>query len=141
MPDATRLSPARPAASARDTTWWVLRGATAAGLALSAVVHLVLFGQGWSDLHVVGPLFLVNGVAGAVGAVAVVVWRHWLPLVAALAFGVLTLAAYYVSYRWGLFGVQDTVVGTSQVLAEVAEWVVVVASVVALVRERRRPGA
>jgi hypothetical protein len=120
----------------------LLRGLVAVGLAGSAAVHLVLYGQGWSDLHVVGPLFLVNGIAGIVGAVAVLVWWHWLPLVAALAFGVLTLAAYYVSIFWGLYGVNETWSGTSQVLAEVAEWLVVLAGAVALVRERRRtPGS
>lgn len=142
VPDDPTTAPSAPASASRaerrDAAYWSLRGLTAAGLLVSALVHLVLYGQGWSDLRGIGPLFLLNGVAGVVGAVAVLVWRHWVPLVAALAFGAATLAAYYVSYVWGLFDVQDTVVGTSQVLAAVAEWVVVVASVVALVRERRR---
>jgi hypothetical protein len=137
VPDALPI-PARPQPSARDVTYWTLRGLVAVGLAGSAAVHLVLYGQGWSDLRGVGPLFLVNGITGIVGAVAVLVWRHWLPLVAALAFGVVTLAAYYVSIGWGLYDVHETWSGTSQVLAEITEWVAVLASVGALVRERRR---
>lgn len=117
----------------------MLRAVTAAGLLLSADIHLVLYVEGYQVIDVVGPLFLLNAVAGFVLGVAVLVWRHWLPLLAALGFGVATLAAFYLSTTVGFFGVNETIGGTQQVLAAVSEWVVVVGALAALLVERRRP--
>ena len=105
---------------------WVLRGLTAAGLLLSADVHLVLYLEGYRDIVVVGPLFLLNAVSGIALGLLVLTWRHWLPLLGAIGFGALTLAAFYVSTTVGFFGVRETVGGTQQVLAAASEWVVVV---------------
>jgi len=131
-------TPGPPAPGPRARGAWLLRGLTAAGLLLSADVHLVLFVEGYADIDVVGPLFLLNAVAGLVLGLLVLVWRHWLPLLGAVGFGALTLAAFYLSTTVGFFGVNETVGGTQQVLAAVAEWVVVVAGTLALVVERRR---
>ncbi len=138
---ATPGPPGPPPRTGRALGAWVLRGLTAAGLLLSADVHLVLYVQGYADIVVVGPLFLLNAVSGALLGVLVLTWRHWLPLLAAVAFGALTLAAFYVSTTVGFFGVRETLGGTQQVLAAVAEWVVVVAGTLALVVERRRSRA
>ena len=59
-------------------------------LMLSAVVHLDLWAGGMKTLDVVGPAFLLNGVGGLVLGVLVLVWRHWLPLLGAVGFGVAT---------------------------------------------------
>ena len=133
--------PVPPARQGRALGAWVLRGLTAAGLLLSADVHLVLFLEGYRDIDVVGALFALNAVAGLVLALLVLVWRHWLPLLGAVGFGVLTLVAFYLSTTVGFFGVNETVGGTQQVLAAVAEWVAVVAGTLALVVERRRSRA
>ncbi len=125
----------RPTAAA-----WVLRGLTAAGLLLSADIHLVLYVEGYADIEVVGPLFLLNAVAGLALGIAVLVWRHWLSLLGAFGFGVLTLGAFYLSTSVGFFGVNETVGGTQQVLAAASEWVTVVGAVAAAVVEyRQRP--
>ena len=133
--------PTPPVREGRALGAWVLRGLTAAGLLLSADVHLVLFVEGYRDIDVVGPLFALNAVAGLVLGLLVLVWRHWLPLLGAVGFGALTLAAFYLSTTVGFFGVNETVGGTQQVLAAVSEWVVVVAGTLALVVERRRSRA
>lgn len=133
--------PVPPARQGRALGAWVLRGLTAAGLLLSADVHLVLFLEGYRDIDVVGALFALNAAAGLVLALLVLVWRHWLPLLGAVGFGVLTLVAFYLSTTVGFFGVNETVGGTQQVLAAVAEWVAVVAGTLALVVERRRSRA
>jgi hypothetical protein len=133
--------PGPPPRSARAQGAWVLRGLTAAGLLLSADVHLVLYLGGYEDIVVVGPLFLLNAVSGLALGLLVLMWRHWLPLLGAIGFGALTLAAFYVSTTVGFFGVRETVGGTQQVLAAAAEWVVVVAGALALVVERRRSRA
>lgn len=130
--------PGPPSAGPRARGAWVLRGLTAAGLLLSADIHLVLYVEGYADIDVVGPLFVLNAVAGFVLGILVLVWRHWLPLLGAVGFGALTLAAFYLSATVGFFGVEETVRGTQQVLAAVAEWVVVVAGTLALVVEGRR---
>ncbi len=118
---------------------WILRGVTAAGVLLSADIHLYLYvAMGYEDIEVVGPLFLVNAIAGFVLGLAVLVWRHWLPVLGCIGFGVATLAAFYLSTTVGFFSVNETVRGTQQVLAAVCEWVAVIAGVLVLLVERRR---
>ena len=142
-----------PAGAGHRERWsGTLRGLTAAGVLLSAVVHLELWAVGMGSVPVIGPAFLLNAVGGLVIAVAVLVWRHWLPLLAAVGFGVATLVAFVVSVTVGLFGVQEAATGTSQTLAAVAEVACVVFALAVLVVEghgrrlsparpgRRRPG-
>jgi hypothetical protein len=135
---ATGGPPTPPPREGRALGAWVLRGLTAAGLLLSADIHLVLFVEGYRDIEVVGALFALNAVAGLVLGLLVLVWRHWLPLLGAIGFGALTLVAFYLSTTVGFFGVNETVGGTQQVLAAVSEWVAVVGGTLALVVERRR---
>ena len=132
-------STAPPEAGARRPVLaTTLRAFTAAGVLLSADIHLVLYVEGYDQIDVVGPMFLLNAVAGFVIGVLVLVWRHWLPLLAALGFGAATLGAFYLSTTVGFFGVEETLGGTQQVLAAVSEWVAVVGAAAALVVERRR---
>lgn len=86
---------------------WLLRAVVAAGLLGSAWVHYVVWQDWASETEVVGPLFLVNVVAGVVIAIAVLVWHHWLPVLAAIGFGVATLGAYVLSLTTGFFGVTE----------------------------------
>ncbi|MBD8079175.1 hypothetical protein IF651_08940 [Cellulosimicrobium arenosum] len=116
---------------------WVLRALAAAGVLLSADIHLVLWSEGYRDIEVVGPAFLLNAVAGLVLGVLLVAWRHWLPLVGTMGFAVLTLVAFYLSITVGFFGVHETVAGTQEVLAAVGEWVALLAAAAALVVEHR----
>lgn len=115
----------------------VLRALAAAGVLLSADIHLVLFVEGYRTIPVVGPLFLLNAVAGFAIALAVLLWRHWLPLLLAVGFSAATLAAFYLSTTVGFFGVNETLAGTQQVLAAVAEWVGLLTAAGALAIERR----
>lgn len=116
----------------------VLRALTAAGVLMSADIHLVLFFEGYDTIPVIGPLFLLNAVAGLAIALALLLWRHWLPLLGAIGFGAATLLSFYLSTTVGLFGVNETLGGTQQVLAAVSEWVALVCGAAALVIERRR---
>ncbi|MCK9795508.1 hypothetical protein M1843_17325 [Isoptericola sp. 4D.3] len=112
---------------------WRLVAAAAA--LVSAVVHVVLYVDGYDTIAVVGPLFLLNAVAGVVLAVLLAVWRHWLPLVGGIGFGGLTLLAFVLSTTVGFYGINETFAGTTQLLAAASEVVVVVASTAALLRE------
>ncbi|WP_414937641.1 hypothetical protein [Amycolatopsis sp. cmx-11-51] len=86
---------------------WLSRAVVAAGLLGSAWVHYVVWQDWAAETDVVGPLFLVNVVAGVVIAVAVLVWHHWLSVFAAIGFGLATLGAYVLSLTTGFFGVSE----------------------------------
>jgi hypothetical protein len=86
---------------------WLLRAVVAASLLGSAWVHYVVWQDWASETEVVGPLFLVNVVAGVVIALAVLLWHHWLPVLAAIGFGLATLGAYVLSLTTGFFGVTE----------------------------------
>ncbi len=101
----------------------VLRGLTSAGVLLSAVVHLDLYAGGFSTVAVIGPLFLLNAIAGLILGIAVLVWRHWVPAFLAAGFAAVTVIAYWYSVLFGLFGVREVMGGWSVILAEVAEYV------------------
>src|ERR1700712_1973254 len=136
MNDVTTV--ARPQTAPPANLSMLGRGLAAAGVLLSADVHLVLYFDGFSDIKVVGPAFLLNAIGGIIIGVALLLWRHWLPLLAAIAFGVSTLVAFYISATVGLFGVHETFGGNQVVLAEIAEWVAIIGASVALVADRRK---
>ena len=83
---------------------WVLRGVVALALLGAAWVHFDLWLGGYRQIAIIGPLFLLNVVAGALIAAGVVLWRHWLPALLAVGFGAATLAAFLISVTVGLFG-------------------------------------
>jgi hypothetical protein len=121
---------------------WVLRVLVILGLLGSAWVHYDLYAnEGFSDIPKVGPLFLVNVVAGVAIAVAVAVWHHWLPALAAVGFGAATLAAYLISLTpGGLLGVHEQFVTSAEVWGVVTEAGCVVFGL-ALIAVRSRSGA
>lgn len=120
--------------SSRSAT--ALAAITALGVLVNADVHLYLWATGYRALAVVGPLFLLNVIAGAVLAVAVLAWRHWLTAFLAAGFSVATLGAFLISVTVGLFGVDETLAGGPQALAGVAEIVSIVTGLVLVVRDR-----
>ncbi|NUU19288.1 hypothetical protein HP550_18720 [Cellulomonas humilata] len=116
----------------------VLRVLTAVCVAVSAVVHLYLWQDGMKSVDVVGPAFLLNGVGGLVIAVLVIVWRHWIPLLGAVGFGVATLTAFVISTTpSGFFGVHERWVGLPVWLSAISEIGAIVLGGAALVVERR----
>jgi hypothetical protein len=84
-----------------------------AGLLVAmAVIHLVLWFDGYREITLIGPAFLANATGGAILALAVLaVSRRRLPVVAAVAalFLAGTLAALLLSATVGLFGFLDTI--------------------------------
>jgi hypothetical protein len=86
--------------------WTVLAlaGIGGAFLVWSAVIHLELWDDGYRDISVIGPLFLVQGIASIILGVAIVALR-WLALLAAGAVaGVATAVGLLLSVYVGLFG-------------------------------------
>jgi hypothetical protein len=128
----------------RDFAIDISRGLAAAGVLLSAVVHLDLWDQGFGTIPAIGPAFLLTVIAGLVIGVAVLVWRNWLPALVAAGFGAGTVVAFWISVLYGLFGFQEAApTAAPEVLAEVAEYAAVVfglAAAVLLWQARRAHG-
>jgi len=101
----------RPGAlESRIARWTVLVLAGIGGVFLvwSGVIHLKLWSDGYKDISVIGPLFLVQGIASIVLGVAVVALR-WLALLAAGAVvGVATAVGLLLSAYVGLFGYTES---------------------------------
>ncbi len=112
-----------------------MRVLAAAGVLVSAAIHLKLWFDVFRHTDVVGPAFMVNAVGGAVIAILLVTWRHWIPLVLAVGFGVATLGAFTIATTVGLFGVHEHWTGWEVWTAAVSEIVVIAAAGTALLRE------
>lgn len=111
---------------------------TAGAVLVSAWVHWSLWRQGFRDFHVVGPAFLLNAVAGLVIGVALVAWRHWVPPLLAIGFGLSTLGAFVVSATVGLYGIHEVWTGSWVLTAAVSEAVAVAGGALVLLLDRRR---
>jgi hypothetical protein len=109
-----------------------LRFLTALAVLVSAYVHLKLWLDGFRHLDKIGPAFMTNAIAGVVIAILLVAWRHWLPPLLAVGFGLSTLGAFLISATWGLFGLHEHWVGWAVWTAAGAEVVAIVTGVVVL---------
>jgi hypothetical protein len=107
----------------------------AAGVLVSAAVHLYLWFHVFRHAHVVGPAFMVNAVGGLVIAVLLVTWPHWIPLVLAVGFGVATLTAFVIAATAGLYGVHEHWTGWEVWTAAAAEVVAILAAGTLLLHE------
>ena len=116
----------------------LLRVLTAIAVLVSGILHFDLWLDGFRDLSVIGPLFMLNAVAGVVIAVLVVVWRHWIPLFLAVGFGASTLGAFIISTTFGLFGINESWTGGPVWIAAISEAAAVVFGGLALLAENRR---
>ncbi len=114
---------------------WPLRLAGAGLLAAAAAVHLDLYLTGYRTIHVIGPLFLLQVIAGFAVALAVLLTplaarSSQLPAAAAAAaaacFAVATLGGYLLSLWVGLFGFREvrTTAGIVAGLLEIAAFAV-----------------
>lgn len=113
----------------------VLRILTAVAVLVSAAVHFDLW-PAVRDNNVIGPAFLLNGIGGVVIALLVLFWKHWVPPLLAIGFGLSTIGAFVLSATAGMYGVHEHWTGFSVWAAFVAEVVAVVAGSLVLLRER-----
>jgi hypothetical protein len=108
---AARILARGPAGLKSPTARWTVNVLAIAGAVLlvwSGVIHLSLWADGYRDIPVIGPLFIVQGVGSIVIALALVILRR----LALLAAGAITLAATAVglllSVHIGLFGYRES---------------------------------
>jgi hypothetical protein len=106
----------------------------AAAVAVSALLHLRMWFDGVRDQSV-GPAFMMNAIGGIAIAVLLLTWRHWLPLLLAVGFGLSTFGAFVIAATVGLFGVHDHWTGGYVWTAAISEVVAVVAALTAAGRE------
>ena len=128
---------------------WIVNGVTWAGALLvlaSAVIHLRLWADGgYQGIAVIGPLFLAQGVAGILLAVALGVFRR-LGLIWRGAMLAATAVGLLISVQVGLFGFQESMAAPYAGMSLVVEFAgaVLLAAAAAIVlawRPRRRPPA
>ena len=94
---------------------WGLRIVGALLLAAMGWIHLDLWLDGYKNIDVIGPAFLLNTIGGfGLAALLLVTPRRFLPWVAALGalFCIGTLGALIISTTIGLFGFTETTAAT-----------------------------
>lgn len=112
------------ALESRIARWSVLVLAVtgAAFLIWSAVIHWELWSDGYKDISVIGPLFLIQAIACIVIAVAIVVLRRLVLLVAGALTGVATAVGLLLSVNFGLFGYTESLAVSYAVLSLAVEF-------------------
>jgi hypothetical protein len=104
-----RFALIRPSgSSARRFTIGVTLLAGSALLASSGAIHLQLWDTGYRTIPTIGPLFLLQGIAGMCLAVLLLLWRRLLVVVAGAGFFLATMGGLLVTVKFGLFGFRDT---------------------------------
>jgi hypothetical protein len=98
------------ALESRAARWAVLALAAtgAAFLVWSAVIHLMLWGDGYSDISVIGPLFLAQGIGCIVLGVAIAAFRRLALLAAGAVAGAATAVGLLLTVHGGLFGYTES---------------------------------
>jgi len=114
-------------------------GLAAAGVLLSADVHLELWLQGVRLDAVFGPLFLATAAAGLVVGILCVAWPSRGAAAAAAVFGAMTFGALLMSSAVGLFGLHETLDALPQQLSLASEATAAIAGSAALMLMRRQP--
>ena len=91
-------------------------------MVLSGLVHLKLYGS-YKGISVIGPLFLAQGIAGILLAVALGVFRRMWLVLAGAGFCVATAAGLLISVNFGLFGFQDSLAAPYATSSMVVEFI------------------
>jgi hypothetical protein len=137
----------RPAQIGSPAARWtinVLAWAGAVLVLLSGLIHLKLHGS-YQGISVIGPLFLAQGIAGILLAVALGVFRRLWLMLAGAGYCVATAAGLLISVNFGLFGFKDSLAvpyATSSMIEEFIGGGVLLVAAVALLAARpwRRRG-
>ncbi|MDX2679500.1 hypothetical protein [Streptomyces soliscabiei] len=98
-------------ATGRTIAIVALRSAAAGTVAAMGAIHLRLWYDGYRQLDMIGPLFLLNAIGAGLLALSLLITpTRLLPVLATLGalFTAGTLAALIVSLTAGLFGFQET---------------------------------
>jgi hypothetical protein len=135
-----RLGLTGPAQLASPLSRWAVTLLAVAGAALlvwSAVIHLQLWSDGYRDISVIGPLFLIQGIASIALALPLVIFRRLVLLAAGAVLLAATAVGLLLSAGIGLFGYQESLAvpyaETSLVVEFTGAAVLVAAAVIVLI--------
>ena len=135
-----RLVLTGPAQLTSPVSRWAVTLLAVAGAALlvwSGVIHLQLWSDGYRDISVIGPLFLIQGIASIALALAIVVFRRLVLLAAGAALLAATAVGLLLSAGTGLFGYTESLAVPYAETSLVAEFtgaaVLVAAAMIVLV--------
>jgi hypothetical protein len=101
----------RPNALRSPAARWAVLTLAATGAAFlvwSAVIHLELWGDGYSAISVIGPLFLAQGIGCIVLGIAIVAFRSLALLAAGAVAGAATAVGLLLTVHVGLFGYTES---------------------------------
>ena len=133
-----------PASLTSPAARWAVNLLAVAGAGLlvwSGVLHLQLWSEGYRTISVIGPLFLVQGIASIALAVALVAFRRLVLLAAGAALAAGTAAGLLLSASIGLFGYTESLAVPSAQTSLVVEFTgtaVLAAAAVIFLAARRR---
>jgi len=122
---AARLLLRGPASLTAPAARWAVNLLAVAGAGLlvwSGVLHLQLWSEGYRSISVIGPLFLVQGIASIVLAVALVAFRRLVLLAAGAALAAGTAVGLLLSASVGLFGYTESLAVPSAQTSLVVEF-------------------
>lgn len=106
-----RLLVSGPGGLASPVARWTVNFLAIAGAALlvwSGIIHIQLWDDGYRDISVIGPLFIIQGVGCIVIAVVLAVFRRLVLLAAGAVALVATAVGLLLSVYAGLFGYQES---------------------------------
>lgn len=131
-----------PAQMKSPVARWAVNILAVAGAALlvwSGVIHLQLWSEGYRDISVVGPLFLVQGIGSILVALALCVFRRLVLMAAGAVLLAATAVGLLLSVHISLFGYRESLGVPYAVSSLVVEFagaaVLVVAAAIVLVAQ------
>jgi hypothetical protein len=115
-----------PGALKSPVARWAINVLAVVGAGLmvwSGVIHLQLWSEGYRSIAVIGPLFLIQGIASIALALALVVLRRVFLLVAGAVLMVGTAVGLLLSVTVGLFGYQESLAITDAATSLTVEFI------------------
>lgn len=110
------LAPARP-----PRVIWAILGVAAIAVGIAGFLHGRLFHQGYSQVTVIGPLFLLNELSSGVMIALLLLRRPWLFALGALGISVGAVISIVISHTTSLFGFAEHRYSTAATTIVVAE--------------------
>jgi hypothetical protein len=121
------LGPAQPA-----RLIWGILGLAAVAVGVAGFLHGRLFHQGYSQVTVIGPLFLLNEISSGVVIALLLLRRPWLFALGALGISVGAVVSIVISHSTSLFGFAEHQYSAAATAIVVAECVATALVLVAL---------
>jgi hypothetical protein len=121
------LAPANPA-----RVIWAILGLAAIAVGLAGFLHGRLFHEGYSQVTVIGPLFLLNEISSGVVIALLLLRRPWLFALSALGISVGAVVSIVISHTTSLFGFAEHAYSADATTIVAAECVAAVLVVIAL---------